>query len=304
MSKGGPDVVDLTQTPDRKPTPRQVEVVVLDDSGPGGSQAETVVSETVNSAPPAPRPLPRQPELRVRLKQCKFGQRCRKLHDSFHLARFAHNHVAAVSPQSLTLPPNLFGGGAQGHQRFVEERRRQLEREEQQLVQTIAKSLEEERAAAERQKLREAQDAEYRKSVRQDRKTIDREKAKKRQKIKETIALDDAVQLDEEEEFQNVSKTTPKYAALSDEPNVSEPDCVSVTFQLPNGKRITRRFRRNMSTEQLYAFIHHANNESFDTQMFSVVELRNGVVSPIDLTIDNVAKNDSRILLFVQLQLE
>jgi hypothetical protein len=300
-------VVDLT-TPERKPEAkrRQVEVVVLDDSGPGGSQAETVVRETVISAPPPPRPPPPlAPAVRVRLKECKFGQRCRKLNDPFHCQRFAHNSLPSMMPETLAVPPNLFGGGAHGHQRYMQERRQKLEREEQLLVEAIAKSLEEERAAAERRKLREAQDAEYQRSVREDRKAYNREKAKKRQRLEDIEAIpivdeekEEEVEEVMEESVKDITSSSTTYQLLEDEPDASEA-CVTVTFSLPDASRIARRFRGEASTEQLYSFIHHHSAADMSTA-FVLLQLRSGVVSRINLTIAEVARNDSRILLFVQ----
>ena len=185
------------------------------------------------------------------------------------------------------------------------ERRKQLEREERQLVETIAASIREEKEAAERQKIREAQDLEYHRSMMLDKKRAEKKEARKRQKTEETIAVD-LDEADEEEEEKEVK--SPKRAKKeesdevvmeppSEEPEEDEEGICRVTFQTEEGKRFERRFRKSGRAEGLYKFV--AFFLPGLPKSFEIVQLPQGVVGH-EAELADVLQG-SRALLYVKL---
>jgi hypothetical protein len=246
------EVIDLTaSTPEKKRArPREAEVVVVEEVEP----EVQVVGESRRAVAPPPPPVaaPRPPK-----RICHFGVRCRKMTDRQHLLDFAHHDVRTAAPlPTLRLPPNMFGGPA-AHAEYLAHRQRQLEQEERALVKAVADSLQAAAEARERQQMREQQDAEYARGLQRDKKAA----ASVRQLSAETVVVEEEEQKvekgkEEEDDEVAVAQQQPEKRSRTEllpEPAESESDVVAVTFQLPDGSRVTRRFRGGDSCAQLFA---------------------------------------------------
>ena len=237
------EVIDLTTATPEKKKPRHEEVVVVDD--------EEVQVLGVRQ-PPVPVVPVAAPPVRIPKQVCPFGVRCRKTKEREHMLAFAHHDIrASAAPPlpTLRLPPNLFGSAA-GHAEYLALRQRQLEQEERALVTAVADSLRAEAEARERQSVREQQDAEYERGLQHDKRAA----ATVRQRSAETVVVEEEVELEKHKEEEQAAPAKRARVELLPEPSEEAGDAVTVTFQLPDGNRATRRFRGSDSCEQLFVF--------------------------------------------------
>lgn len=272
-------MIDLT-TPKR---PKLEEVVNVDDE-------IEFVGVRQHHPPPAAEVAHRPKRI------CAFGVRCNRMTDREHLLNFSHADNEIRPLPTLALPVNMFGG-ALAQQSYLLARQRELERQEQQLVAALAQSIREQNEADERQRVREQQDAEYQKGLARDKKAA----ASKRQTSVETILVDeeqkdeDRKKADEELSVTVAESKRPRLVEeLRPEPDADDPNAVSVTLQLLDGSRQTRRFQGGDKAVQIHVF---ASTLHPKESSLMLVRLPEGKVDPDQL----VSSFGKRVLLFVKL---
>ncbi len=287
------DVIDLT-------TPQKPEVVNVDDNdddvvimgvGRGAVRRERPLYA------PAPSQRLSSPPIHAPKRVCAFGVRCNRMTDREHLLNFSHADNEIRPLVTLALPVNMFGG-VQMQQNYLLARQRELERQERELVAALEASKREEAEARERKKVRDMQDAEYKASLAKDKK-LD---ASKRQKTAETICVEEegnanhVMALDDEIIPQTLDRDT--VFAIDPEPDAKEDGVVSVTLQLLDGSRHSRKFRGQSLASQVYAYA-MSLMPSDASKKIDLVRLPEGKVNP-GQTIASCGV--ARILLFVKLE--
>ncbi len=274
-------VIDLTvATPEKKCKTRPQQVVeVLDDE-------VAVVGERRPPPPPRPAAAPAPP---VGKRVCAFGVRCNRMSDGNHLREFAHHDIREAPLMTMAMP-NLFGG-PEGQRQYLLQRQRELEKEERAMVAAVAKSIREADEAAERKRVRDEQDNEYKRGLQRDKKVA----ATVRQQSVETLVIDETPE-DKADEAVVVEETKRPRVELASEPEAGDA-AVAVTFQLLDGNRVSRRFLMTDSCEQLFAF---AEEKSGNVEgQLDLVQLPQGTVKR-EATIEQVGSK--RILLYVRVK--
>lgn len=186
---------------------------------------------------------------------------------------------APNNEMNLLTPPNLFGRGNAGVNEYLAQRRREKEREERNLVEAIASSLREEEKAKQTKELRDAQEKEYQKGLKEDRRKQREEKKKQRKQEKEQQKLE-------------LLK-----AKFEQEPSSGEGSC-SVTFQDQEG-RFERVFSSDGLCEDLYLFVLYVKLKNRDGNKQQEFEL----ILPPNTVIDRgekISNYGKKLLLFVR----
>lgn len=119
-------------------------------------------------------------------------------------------------------------------------------------------------------RLREQQDREYRESIEAEMREIQRKEEEERKKIEEEEArkqqeeLEAAIELSKKLSRESTIKRLKDAFALNPEPDNGS-DIATVRFQLPRGKKLSRRFLKNDTTQ-----VNH-NNSPFDYYLFTKI---------------------------------
>lgn len=258
-------------------------------------------------------PLPARPPA---LPECRFGKQCR-LQDSVpHCAQYAHNNpfrmaappfsasvASATMLSRLQSPVNLFGPPSTGlHQQYLADLRRAKEREEEELRRAIAASHVESQKARERETLRNEQEKEYKRGLRRDKRK--EKKAQKRQREEEEQRAKEEQEAREKAEQQQKAADARKALFSVEEPSDANGNVVSVTFQFPDGLRLTRRFLCDASqkSDVLYEYVLYCKEQKLNEQVpddFVMVQLPKGELRRGE-EMAAALEGSKRVLLFVK----